>query len=156
MGGAYSSGPAKGVYRGIVQEAAIADTQSGGKKLSLTIFGKNDPDHPDKEGKKLFTFSQTFPSANQPAETQSLVKGIWKRLIYDGFGLKWSTEAKPFDQRQLVGKEAFFLVDEKKQADKSMRNDVVAIALEKDKLPQKTNRSTGTVTEAPKGGRARR
>lgn len=155
MGGRFSNGPAKGVYHGIVTEAAVGDTQKGGKKLSITVFGKDDPDHPEKEGKKLFTFSQTFPSESQDADTQDRMRGMWKRIIYDGFGLKWSTEPKPFDARQLVGKQAYFVVDEKKDQNGAPRNDVVGVYLEKDAIPVRANRATGTVTETKAAGRRR-
>ena len=72
--------------------------------------------------------------------------------MFDGFGLKWPTEAKPFDPRNLQGKEAWILIAPRKDDKGETRNQVVAVVQDKAKLPQ----LKGADTKPSTGGRTSR
>ena len=149
-GGSYSSGPAEGVYHVVVQEAARGESKSSSRpQLIIDLFGKDDQDHPAKQGKRVTKMYQSLSMKSDTKEKADTMRGMFKRLVFDGFGLKWPADDKPFDVRSLQGKEAWILIAPRKDdRDGSMRNQVVAIAQDKAKLPK----LSGASTTPPAGG----
>ena len=154
LGGSYSTGPAEGVYHTVVHEATQGESKSSSRpQLVITFFGKDDPDHPAKQGKKVTTMYQSLPMDGDDKEKADIMRGMVKRLVFDGLGLKWSPEPKAFDVRSIVSKECWILIGPRKDdRDGSIKNQVVAIAQSKDKLPK----LKGAPTTPPAGGVSRR
>lgn len=160
-GGATSAGgAATGVYRVVVTEAALgmskgaqdADgnyTKAPRPFVELEFFGKGDPDHPGKEGKKVTKSKFYGPSAADDAEKKKLMAGMLKRSLGDGFGIKWGTDGKPLDPRIFVKKEVFIAIGPGKANDDTgeSRQEVLAIAPSRDKLPKKFITATNGAEE---------
>lgn len=155
MGGEFTNpGVAKGVYRVKVEDASLGEAKSGRHQFIAQLVVSNDPNHAAKEGKKLTKLYQSLPTGEDDADKKLMMKGIIKRMLFDGFGIPWPKEDKPFDPRKWVGKEAWVLVGDQKRADGSMGTGVVAIATEADKLP--ALKTTGEAPAAKATGTARR
>lgn len=136
VGGAYNAGGTQeGVYRIKVTDAAIRpSSKKQTPQLSLTLHGNKDPDHPTKEGKLVAFMNQTLPNAKQDEEKRKDTQGFLKRLCYDGFGVEWPKAGKKFDPRIFADKEAWVLI-KKDTKDEQGRTKVVAVAVEREKLP---------------------
>jgi hypothetical protein len=165
MGGTYGAGgPAKGQYHCIVNDAQITEAKTGRLQLVTEFFVRDDPNHPAKQNKKLTKWWQCFPMPDDDAEKAKNMRGMWKRLVYDGFGMKWPDSEKPFDPRVLIGKTAWVLMGDTKGADGQPRVGVVAVAQTQEGLPLPKNGATdmaaaavaGAAPSRVMGGRARR
>ncbi len=158
MGGDFSSATtAKGVYRVKVEDASIAEASTGRPQITMQLVVSKDPNHAAKEGKKLTKIFQSLPTGEDDADKRLMMKGMIKRMLFDGFAIPWPKEEKPLDPRKWVGKEAWVLIGDRKGKNGEMQTGVVAVAQEADKLPAvKTDVSTGTGGETAKAGAARR
>ena len=142
IGGAVSTGPAKGDYHIIVSDASLGTSSTSRPNLQLELTVKDDPNHTAKEGKKLTRMFQSLPQDGDDEEKVKTMQGMLKRLVYDGFGVKWPAEPKPIDPRIFLGKTAFVRLDQKPGDD---RTNVVAVAHALDKLPVRKGTPTGPV-----------
>lgn len=148
IGGAVSTGPEPGDYAVIISDAAIGKSGTGRPNLQLEFTGKDDPNHPAKDGKKVTKMFQSLADVSDDADKVKTMNGMLKRLVFDGLGVKWPAEPKPLDPRVFAGKKCWIRLEKKKQEGRDERTEVVAIALTQDKLPVKkgapTTNGTGT------------
>lgn len=154
QGGEYSTYSLdKGNYRCKVTDASYGEAKTGRQQLILDLTVEGDPNHPAKEGKRLTRHYQSVVMpASDDADKIKTLKGFWKRMISDGFALKWDPlNAKPFDPRTLIGKIVFVQIGNTKRADGSPAQGVVALAPTADKLPA-VKIDTGTGAAAAVGG----
>ena len=136
LGGTFSNGgAAEGNYRTEVADAQISEASTGRPQVVLDLTVRNDPNHPSKEGKRLTKMYQSLPQEGDDPENAKVTKGIIKRLIFDGFGLEWAKDEKPFDPRVLVGKMAWVQIAKKKDNKGIERSNVVAISQTAEGLP---------------------
>jgi hypothetical protein len=144
VGGAYSTGPAEGVYHIQVTETGKDESKGENGKpkrplvtLTLTITAK-DKVNASKKGKKLMTDRTYFPCGADDKDKVKTMLGMLKRKLYDGFGIAWPKESKKFDPRIFANKEAFvYLAKGKPNPDTGeQRVEVQAYALTPDKLPK--------------------
>lgn len=139
VGGLTSQGPAKGIYKAIVNESVLGkpSNKTGRIPLVLDLFVKGDSNHPEKEGKRLEKYRQWLPMASDDKEKKALMNGMLKRQIFDAFEIPWLKDEKSnFDARILTGKTAYVLIGDVKQEDGSFRNGVTHMAPTLEKLPQ--------------------
>ncbi len=182
-GGATSNGgAATGVYGAVVTEAALGMSKGLVEKndkgeevivkhprpyIELEFAGKNDPDHPAKNGKKITKQKFYGPTASDDADKKKLMAGMLKRSLGDGFGIKWATDGKPLDPRIFIKKECFLAIGPGKENEetKETRQEILAIAPTKKQLPKKfLDKATTedviageeTTEEKPKGKPSRR
>lgn len=154
FGGEFSNGPAKGQYHVIVSDAQIGAAKSSGRpNITLDIFVKNDPGHPNKEGKRLQKLFQSLPMESDDADKRKSMRGMVKRLCYDGFGVEYPTEEKDLDPRVWIGKTAWVLVGDQKDQSGQLRTGIVAVAQKQEQLPLPKG---ATSTIPPKNGGRRR
>lgn len=140
-----SGGPVTGVYRVVVAEASLGqskgDVDAGRPPrpfVELEFHGKGDKDHPAKEGKKVIKQRFYSPLPSDDKEKQKMMAGMLKRGLFDGLGVKWSTEQKSLDPRIFVKKECFIAIGPGKASDTGeSRQEVQAIALKRESLPKK-------------------
>jgi hypothetical protein len=136
MGGNFSIGPKPGNYRVIVNDAQNGESGTGRPNLKVEFVGRNDPNNPAKEGKKIIMMFQSYPLADQDPDKAESMKGFWKRLIYDGFGLSWGKQAAAtgtlFDVKLILGKEVWIQLGQKSDGKMEVR----AIALKLEGLPK--------------------
>ena len=161
VGGAVYDGPPKGVYHVIVNESAIGkpSAKTGRIPLELHLFVKDDPKHPEKEGKKLEKYRQWLPMNSDDVDLKGTMNGMLKRQVYEAFGTDWlKAETDALDPRIFTGKTCYVLVDDCKQADGSFRTGVTHMAGTLEKLPKaKPPTENGAEsTEATKPTRAKR
>ena len=150
VGGLTSQGPTKGVYKVIVNDSSLGKPAKTGRiPLVLDFYVKGDPNHPEKEGKRLEKYKQWLPMASDDKEKKAQMNGMLDRQVFKAFELPWLKEEKAsFDARLFVGKTCFVLVADVKQADGSFRNGVSALASTPEKLPQpKADTEAGPVKE---------
>lgn len=137
-GGTYSSGPSDGQYHVKVTDAQLGASSKGTPQMVLEFTVANDPNHPAKEGKKLtkkfITLGPADPTAADAAEKMEKIKGMMKRFLFDGFGMKWPESDKPQDPRDWVGKSVWVQVAKVAGRD-GPRADIVAIAQTQEGLP---------------------
>lgn len=162
-GGATSSGgPATGIYRVVVAEASLGMSkgdESKGKPqrpfVELEFHGKGDSEHPAQNGKKVIKQRFYSPLPSDDKEKQKMMAGMLKRSLSDGLGVKWSPESKSLDPRIFVKKECFIAIGPGKPSDTGeTRQEVQAIALQKEKLPKKfldgtSKKEEGEESDAP-------
>lgn len=160
FGGTYSTGPAAGVYHVIVNEAALGTAQKTSRPyIGLDLFGKDDPNNSAKNGKRVTKQRVYSAMESDDDDKQKTMRGMTKRTLCDGYGLKWPADGKSLDPRQLVGKTAWVLIGPKKNEETGeIRNEVIAVAQDKEKLPKvNTAPVAGLPNGAPSNGtRARR
>lgn len=158
LGGAVADfSTAKGNYHVEVLDASYGESKTGRAQLILQLVYKNDPNHPASEGKKLTRIYQSMPAEGDDADKVKMMKGIIKRMIFDGFGLKWSTDEKPFDPRVLVGKQAWVQVGDTKKADGTASTGITHVAqtLETLPIPRGVQAAAATAGAPRRGGRGR-
>lgn len=156
IGGAVSTGPEAGDYHILVTDAALGKSKSERPNLQLELTVKDDPNHAAKEGKKLTKMFQSLPQDSDDEDKRKVMQGMLKRLVYDGFGVKWPTEPKALDPRIFVGKKAWIRLAKKKNEQTGEdRSEVVAVALTQDKLPASKGAQTGPVDGKAAGSRRR-
>lgn len=156
VGGKYSTGPSDGQYHIKVTDAQISQSSKGTPQMVLELTITNDPEHAAKEGKKLTKMFQTLspadPTAADAGEKQEQINGMLKRLLFDGFGLKWPDKSEALDPRDWQGKTAWVMMQKKTRQNGESRAEVVAIAQNKDGLPVPkgvpTGNGNGTATAA--------
>lgn len=158
-GGTYTAGGPKGAFHIRVADASIGLASTGRPQFILDLEVHNDPDHPGKEGKKLKKMYQSGVVEEDGQEKGDTMRGMLKRLCYDGFGIPWTTDGKPIDPRKWIGKEAWVMLDTDKNNPDFTR--VVAVAQTKEGLPlpkgqgAKTSPPTGTAPgTTPRGRRS--
>lgn len=158
VGGAVSNGPALGDYHIIVSDAQLGESKTSGRgQLVLELTVKDDPNNPSKEGKKLTKMFQSLPAEGDDPEKVKQMQGMLKRLVYDGFGVKWPAEPKPIDPRIFVGKPAWIRLDNRKNNQTGEeRSQVVAVAQAQDKLPVRRGETGNVAKPAGRGGASAR
>jgi hypothetical protein len=163
VGGSYSTGPAHGQYHCVVNDAAITESRTGRPMATLKLVVKDDPNHQSKESKGLGRdIRQSLPMDSDDPEKVGVMKGMVKRMLYDGFDMPWPDEAMPLDKfkaeiRKWVGKQCWVNIGDTKQADGTMGPGVTDVAITQEKLPVRAARKNGTPAPAsPAGGRKAR
>ena len=156
FGGQYSSGGPEGVYHVIVTDASCAPSSTGRPLVKLDLAVNDDPDHQALNGKKLLTQRQSLDSSEDDPDKAKKMRGMVKRMLYDAYGKKYPTEAKPFDPRIFVGAQAWVLVGPGKPNDAGDTfPEVKAASQVKEKLPKAkstdatTNGATGATKPRP-------
>jgi len=160
-GGSYSTGPAKGQFRTVVNDAQLGESSKGRPQAVLEFVIKGDPNNPSKEGKKLKMW-QSFPIPTDDHDKQESMRGMIKRTLYDGFDKKWPE--KPVDEagmvkylKELVGAPAYVAVGDTKGPNGEARTGIIAVAQSLEKLPvPKSTRpdgANGTKTPPTRGRR---
>lgn len=139
VGGFTSQGPTKGIYKCIVNESALGkpSVKTGRVPLVLDLFVKGDPNHPEKEGKRLEKYRQWLPMNSDDKEKKALMNGMLRRQIFDAFEIPWLKDEKNnLDARIFTGKTIYVLVGDVKAEDGSFRNGITHLAPTLEKLPQ--------------------
>ena len=141
-GGPVSTGPTEGDYHVVIADASLGTSSKGRPQLVLDLIVKDDPNHASREGKRLMKHFQSLADPAQDDEEKvKVMNGMFKRLLFEGFGLKWATENKALDARMFVSKTAWVRIAKKLNPQNGEeRAQVVAAALTPDKLP--VNKST--------------
>lgn len=153
MGGSYTSGTAEGDYHVIVSDAQLGLAKTGRPQLIAQLTVKNDPAHPAREGKPLTRMFQSLPQPGDPEDKRDSMKGMVKRLWYDGFGVPWPKEDKKLDARLFINKEAYVRLAKKEG---KAFPDVVAVATTLDGLPPKHGAPTAPNGKSAAAPRSRR
>ena len=96
---------------------------------------KNDPNNPGKEGKKLTKVFQSLPMEGDEEDKILTMRGMVKRFLYDGFGIKWPEKETALDPRDWVGRAAWVQIGDQKGADGQPRAGVTHIAQTAEALP---------------------
>lgn len=130
-----ANGPKKGVYHVKVADANIKFSKQPGERpgFELTFNGFKDPEHPDKEGKKLLT--QTFwgECDIDDAEKKGTMRRMLRDRLFKPFNVEWPKEGKTVEARIFVGKDIYVLIDSNKEGD---RNEIAAMAKKPEDLPK--------------------
>ena len=126
------------MYHVIVNESSLGTAQKTGRPFTaLDLFGKDDPNNPAKNGKRITKQRVYGTMVGDDKEKADTMKGMAKRTFCDGYGMKWPAEEKALDPRQLVGKSAWILIGPKKNEETGeIRNEVLAVAQDQAKLPK--------------------
>lgn len=154
-------GGVEGDFHVIVQDARKGESaQKKTPMVELDLVVKDDPDHAAKEGKGIlgsnpFKARWYFPRVDDPEDKKLQQRGIMKRQLYQGFGVKWpDEEGKKFDPRIFVGKMAWVRLKTKEGEDFPQ---VSAVAVNKEDLPGGKKKATnGEAPAKPAGGGRRR
>ena len=155
-GGAVSTGARPGVYHVECREASRGESKTSKRsQFILDLFGKDDPNNTSKEGKRIIKMFQSLAIPSDDEDKRQAMRGVLKRLCYEGFSVPWPEKTGSLDPRRFQGKTAWILVDKVKDNKEQMRSQVVAVAQEREQLPVIKTTSDDTVGAAPARRRQR-